>query len=70
MSKHELIDAIRRRNISASPAFLLGFSDTELASYLRRLNLADQRGSAWVREGNDPAITVRDCLTRRSAAAA
>ncbi len=69
MSKHEMIEAIRERNRSASVPFLMGFSDADLATYLRRLGLINQRGSMWSRESRDNAITVRDCLTRRAAAA-
>lgn len=69
MSKHEMIDAIRRHNRTANVPFLMTFSDADLSTYLRRLSLIDQRGAAWVREGSEPAVTVRDCMTRRVAAA-
>lgn len=69
-SKHEMIDAIRQHNRTATVPFLMAFSDAELATYLRRLSLADQRGTSWVREGAEPAVTVRDCMSRRATVAA
>lgn len=68
MSKHEMIDAIRQHNRTASVPFLMTFNDADLATYLRRLSLTNQRGSAWVRESSEPAITVRDCMGRKVAA--
>ncbi len=68
MSKHEMIDAIRRHNRTADVPFLMTFSDADLTTYLRRLSLIDQRGTAWVREGSEPAVTVRECRGRRVAA--
>ncbi len=62
MSKNEMIEAIRQRNRSAEPEFLLSFDEQTLASYLRRLtHLADHRGrdSGWVRESSSRAIVTR-----------
>ena len=69
MSKHELIEAIRRHNRTATVPFLMSFKEPQLVDYLGRLTLTQTRGSAWVRQSSDPAITVRDCLARRSHAA-
>lgn len=58
MSKHELIDAIRQQNRSASEQFLRGFDEPALKAYLSRLALGQKRGtrdSAWVRQGAEPA---------------
>jgi hypothetical protein len=63
MNKHELIEAIRRHNRSASVPFLMAFEATELSDYLQRLGLTQ------VRRGSEPAVTVRDCLARRASAA-
>ncbi len=69
MNKHEMIEAIRRQNRTVSVPFLTAFSDADLSNYLRRLGLTERRGGSWVREGSDPAVTVRDCLTRGVSAA-
>jgi len=69
MSKHEIIEAIRRHNRSASVPFLMAFEATELSDYLQRLGLTQSRGRSWVRRGSEPAVTVRDCLVRRASAA-
>jgi len=69
MSKHEMIDAIRQHNRTAKVPFLMTFSEADLATYLRRLSMSDQRGSTWVRESSEPAVTVRDCMSRRKIAA-
>ena len=69
MSKHEMIEAIRRQNRTASVPFLLAFEESELSEYLQRLGLTTSRGGAWVRQSSEPAVTVRDCLVRRASAA-
>ncbi len=72
MTKHEMIEAIRQHESGprgASVAFLMAFEEAELDQYLRRLSLVGQRGSSWARQGNDNAVTVRDCLSRRAVAA-
>ena len=62
MSKHEMIEAIRRRNHSAREEFLLDFDERTLETYLRRLtSLSDQRGreSVWVRESSSRSVVTR-----------
>ncbi len=62
MSKHEIIDAIRRQNRSAAVAFLTSFDEQALRSYLKRLSLlrgGRGRASHWVREGKSPAVVTR-----------
>jgi hypothetical protein len=61
MSKEQMIDAIRQRNRTAGAEFLVHFKEDVLASYLKRLDLSGRRGrqSAWVREGDTPAIVTR-----------
>lgn len=61
MSKQQMIEAIRQRNRTAGQEFLVHFKEDALASYLKRLDLAGVRGrhSAWVREGDTPAIVTR-----------
>lgn len=64
MSKHQMIDAIRQRNRSARPEFLLSFNEQTLEEYLRRLTeLSGHRGKAtkWVRQTAAPAVTMRLC---------
>ena len=65
MSKEEMIEAIRRQNRTASRDFLDEFDDRQLSSYLRRLTTVRNRrgpGSAWVREGDTPAISGRTSI--------
>jgi len=45
MTKRQLIDEIRTINLSANPAFLAGFEDTELSAYLHNLNDTKQSKS-------------------------
>ena len=62
MSKQQVIEAIQRSNPSASGAFLEGFAQPSLESYLRRLTeVCGRRGrdSGWIREGETPAIVTR-----------
>ena len=62
MSKQEMIDAIRQRNRSAEPEFLLSFDEQTLQSYLHRLtHLIDHRGrqSGWVRDASSPSVVTR-----------
>ena len=66
MSKHEIVDRIRQINRGADAAYLLEFSDEQLASYLQRLTLVEGhrgRASAWIRPGDTMAI----CTRRRAA---
>jgi hypothetical protein len=61
MSKHELIDAIRQQNRTASEQFLRGFDEPALKAYLSRLSLGRKRGtreSVWVRPAAEPARAV------------
>ena len=62
MSKHDLIEAIRKLNPTASEPFLLGFDDQALRQYLDRLGLLSKRGtrdSAWVRHGASRSVITR-----------
>ncbi|MEQ9454395.1 MAG: hypothetical protein RLN76_07365 [Phycisphaeraceae bacterium] len=61
MSKHQLIDSIRRVNHAASPEFLERFDEATLTDYLRRLALSNRRGrsSTWTRTTTSPAHTTR-----------
>ncbi|MFW6060103.1 MAG: hypothetical protein ACODAQ_07965 [Phycisphaeraceae bacterium] len=62
MSKHEMIEAIRERNRSAKPEFLLSFDEQTLQSYLQRLtHLANHRGreSVWTRDGASRSVVTR-----------
>ncbi|WP_428387575.1 hypothetical protein [Mucisphaera sp.] len=61
MSKHQLIDSIRRVNRTASPEFLTRFDESTLNDYLRRLSLSSRRGrsSTWTRTTTVPAVTTR-----------
>lgn len=45
MPKCDTIDAIRRLNPTATPEFLVEFSNDELAQYLDRLETASRRQS-------------------------
>lgn len=61
-SKHQMIEAICRRNRSARPEFLQSFDEPTLASYLQRLTrLTDHRGreSVWVRQGTSRSVVTR-----------
>ena len=52
MTKRQLIDEIRRFNISASPTFLSQFDDAALRQYLEHLQAAQRKHavlSQWVR---------------------
>ena len=54
MSKRELIDDIRRYNLTAQPQFLAQFDETALKQYLEHLEEARQkhiRTAAFVRRG-------------------
>ncbi len=60
MSKHDLIDAIRKQNQSATEKFLLAFDEQSLQQYLDRLALTTKRGtrdSVWTRHGANRAVT-------------
>lgn len=62
MSKHELIAAIRGRNVTADERFLATFDERALSRYLSRLGLvggAGGRGSAWVRDDPCRAVVTR-----------
>ncbi len=62
MSKHQIIEAIRQHNRSATEEFLALFDEQALQSYLRRLTtLLGHRGrdSVWVRQGDTPAVVTR-----------
>ena len=59
MSKHQIIDQIRRQNRSADVEFLATFNEEALNTYLKRLALSRGRSSGWVREGKAPAAMTR-----------
>lgn len=59
MSKHQLIDQIRRQNRSADIGFLATFNEEALNRYLKRLVLSRGKSSGWVREGKAPAAVTR-----------
>jgi hypothetical protein len=62
MSKHELIDHIRRHSRGIDEAFLMRFDVPQLDAYWRRLStLEGHRGrdSRWVRESTSMAIVTR-----------
>ena len=62
MSKHQMVEAIRQRNRSASMEFLMTFDEQTLQTYLRRLtNVVGHRGrqSVWVRESASRAVVTR-----------
>lgn len=61
MSKHQLIESIRRVNRTASAEFLTRFDETTLHDYLRRLDLHGHRGpaSTWTRDTTCTAVTTR-----------
>lgn len=62
MSKHQMVEAIRQRNRSASSEFLLNFDEQTLQSYLRRLtDVLGHRGpnSVWVRQSTSRAVVTR-----------
>ncbi len=62
MSKHQIIDEIRKQNRSAAVAFLTSFDEQDLHSYLQRLTRVNgQRGraSVWVRQSKSPAVVAR-----------
>ena len=52
MNKRQLIEAICKRNVTADVAFLIRFTEVELAAYLARLEAADKKDqliAGWVR---------------------
>lgn len=60
MSKHDLIDAIRKQNQTATEKFLMAFDEPALRQYLDRLALTGKRGtrdSAWTRQCASRAVT-------------
>lgn len=62
LSKHQMIEAIRQRNRSASAEFLVRFDERTLEMYLQRLTqVLGHRGrrSVWVRPDVSPAIVTR-----------
>ncbi|MEM6331774.1 MAG: hypothetical protein AAF823_00325 [Planctomycetota bacterium] len=67
MSKHQMIEAIRQRNRSATVEYLTDFDEDELKTYLARLtDLIGHRGpdSVWTRN------TRHSCFARRTRVAA
>ena len=61
MSKQDVIERIRQANPGVEAAFLAGFDEAELSSYLRRLTeVLGHRGpgSVWVRERGTPAVVA------------
>ena len=60
MSKHDLIDAIRKQNQTATEKFLMAFDEQSLRQYLDRLALTGKRGtraSVWTRQCVARAVT-------------
>jgi len=61
MGRLQTIESICSHNRGVDAQYLAGFSDEDLSAYLARLTqLQGQRGSRWVRDGSQRAITVRD----------
>ena len=61
MSKQQTIEAIRKRNPTAAPEFLIGFSQQALDSYLRRLTkICGQRGphTVWRRQSKAAIVAT------------
>lgn len=62
MDKEHLIQAIRQRNPSAEPDFLISFNENALNQYLDHLHYMvrpRQERNLWVRSAETPAILGR-----------
>jgi len=53
MSKRELIERIMELNRSARREFLQGFSENELADYLRQLESIQPRSGMWAKAASN-----------------
>jgi hypothetical protein len=58
MTKRQLVDEIIQRNATASPTFLAGFSEKDLAEYLEHLNWLSQPAPSPALSGGMTAQAV------------